>query len=323
MIENPPYSNIFNLKSLPTCLTLVDHLGGFDEFNSNPILERLDNFAKSTDARLPVSGEYKFTDEIIKKYNNLLLHHDINLQIKHNGFDDLSRYTQHPEISYKNFICSFNGSPHVSRKYLVSILNRFGYFDPQYCSKNFSYSTDILDGHIKDYAGDQHNFYRKFFIADSSKDFFQTVYSFGHVRTDHGNNIYTLEDKITKSFLHIVSETMATSYQPFVTEKFLYSIVTRGLFLCYAQPNWHDHVEKYYGFKRYTKLFDYKFDTIKNPIKRLVELMSMISKFSMLSSDEWNDLYQIEQETIEYNYDHFFSKQYIKHLAKHQQENIC
>jgi hypothetical protein len=111
---------------------------------------------------------------------------------------------------------------------------------------------------------------------------------------------------------------MATSYCPFVTEKFLYSIVTRGLFLAYAQPGWHDHVEKYYGFKRYTKLFDYRFDAIQNPVERLIELMSMISKFSMLSITDWTDLYLLEQETIEYNYNHFFSGDYLKLLKLYE-----
>ena len=110
---------------------------------------------------------------------------------------------------------------------------------------------------------------------------------------------------------------MATSYVPFVTEKFLYSIVTRGLFLAYAQPGWHDHLEKYYGFKKYTKLFDYRFDTIENPVERLVEMITMISKFSKLSPGDWHDLYQLEQNTIEYNYDHYFSKGYLSCLQQH------
>jgi hypothetical protein len=113
-----------------------------------------------------------------------------------------------------------------------------------------------------------------------------------------------------------VSETLATSYYPFVTEKFLYSIVTQGLFLVYAQPGWHDHVEKYYGFKKYTKLFDYGFDSIHNPVERLVELMSMISKFSILTPHEWHDLYLIEQDTIEYNHNHYFSGNYLTMLHR-------
>lgn len=110
---------------------------------------------------------------------------------------------------------------------------------------------------------------------------------------------------------------MATSYYPFVTEKFLYSVVTRGLFLAYAHPGWHEHLEKYYGFKRYTKLFDYTFDTIQNPVKRLVELMTMISKFSFLSSDDWRDLYLLQQDEVEFNYDHYMSKAYMKDLHQY------
>jgi hypothetical protein len=205
----------------------------------------------------------------------------------------------------------------VSRKLLTSILHKFGWFNKKYCSKNFIYSINILDGHICDHVGDLDNFYRKFFISESSKDFFQTISSFGHVRYNHANNIYNLENKLTESFLHIVSETMATSYVPFVTEKFLYSVVTRGLFLAYAQPGWHAHLEKYYGFKRYTRLFDYRFDLIQNPVERLVELMSMISKFSMQSTDDWRDLYLLQQAEIEYNYHHYFSQDYLKCLAKY------
>jgi hypothetical protein len=98
----------------------------------------------------------------------------------------------------------------------------------------------------------------------------------------------------------------------------MYSVVTRGLFLSYAQPKWHDHLEKYYGFKTYKKLFDYKFDSISNPIERLVELMTMISKFSKLSFDELYDMYLIELDTINYNYDHFFSGDYIKYLKEYE-----
>jgi hypothetical protein len=227
-------------------------------------------------------------------------------------------YQQHPAIEYKNFLCSFNGARHVSRKLLVAIINQFGYFNTNYCSKNFTFSVDKLDGHISDYVADQDFLYRKFFISTDSSIFFNTVNSFGHVRYNHKQNIYNLENKLTQSFLHLVSETLATSYYPFVTEKFLYSVVTRGLFLSYAQPGWHAHVEKYYGFKRYTKLFDYGFDSIQNPVERLVKLMEMISKFNLLSPDDWKDLYQIEQETIEYNYHHYFSNQYLNWLKKYE-----
>lgn len=292
----------------PTAYRLEDHLGGFSKDLTNLIIDSLPTQI------VDVKTEYVLSDEIKQKYPHINFSFDHNA--KRHLLSKLSNYNIHPELNYKNFICSFNGAPHVSRKLLVSILERFKWFSSAYSSKNFSYSTDIIDGHISDLVGDNELFYRKFFIADNSEDFFQTEYSFGHDRFDHGRNIYKLENKLTQSFLHIVSETLATSYYPFVTEKFLYSIVTQGLFLAYAQPGWHDHVEKYYGFKKYTKLFDYGFDSIHNPVERLVELMSMISKFSILTPHEWHDLYLIERDTIEYNHNHYLSGNYLTMLHR-------
>jgi hypothetical protein len=306
----PPYNNIILGKDKTSC---VDHMGGFDVFLNCPVLTSLNSLAK---VKSTVDTEYIFTDAIKSKYNNLDIKFNIDLWTEKNSANDFQHYTTHPYLKYKNFICSFNGSPHVCRKLLVTILERFGYFNPEYCSKNFTFTKDQIEGHIVDYVGDQSNFYYKFFIENDIDVFCNTAYSFGHARFNHKNNIYNLENKLTQSFLHVVSETMASSYFPFVTEKFLYSVVTRGLFLAYAQPGWHTHVEKYYGFKKYNKIFNYTFDSIQNPVERLVELITMISKFSILAAHDWHDLYLIEQDTVEYNYDHYFSGNYLKYLEQ-------
>lgn len=280
---------------------LNDHGGGFDSSLRNTYLDLI-----------PQDDRVVITEYIVKetpyKFNFIF---DINYKEK--LFDKFIDYVCHPELRFEKFLCSFNGSAHVSRKLLVSILQRFGWFDTMTCSKNFSYDSHIIDGYVKDFVNDD-SFYRKFFISDDLESFFGSINSFGHVRYDHSKNIYNLENKLTSSFLHIVSECLATSYYPFVSEKFLYSVVTRGLFLAYAQPGWHDHLERYYGFRRFDRIFDYRFDSIQNPVERLVELMSMIAKFSMLSSNDWRDLYEMESETIEYNYDHYFSRNYLRHL---------
>lgn len=307
------YNTLKNADVLPDGdIFIIDHLGGFAADWSNSLLDALSTRGIKNSVYL----QYVVDPRLKEKYKSIDVNFSSALQNSVN-FSSLKDYTTHPELKFQNFLCSFNGSSHVSRKLLVSALHRFNWFDTKYCSKNFSYSTDALDGHLKDYVDDRDIFYRKFFISPSSEDFFQTINSFGHVRFDHANNIYNLENKLTESFLHIVSETMATSYYPFVTEKFLYSVVTRGLFLAYAQPGWHDHVETYYGFKKYNKLFDYRFDTILNPVERLVELASMISKFSLLSIDDRKDLWLLQQDEIEHNYNHYFSGDYLKCLEQH------
>jgi hypothetical protein len=293
---------------------LIDHLGGFDANGNNPILSQIDDALQGRTRR--IWHVQVLEDWIRPSYQNLDIRFDFRNQYQR-LWKPFETYNIHPEQQHRNFICSFNGSDHVCRKMLVAILKRMHWFDPGTCSKNFTYDVDTLDGHIQDFLDpEQCRFYRKFFIDADSQNFGKNRFGFGHVRYDHAINIYNLEHKITDSFLHIVSETLATSYHPFVTEKFLYSVVTRGLFLAYGQPGWHDHLQRYYGFRKFDKIFDYNFDSIQNPVQRLVALMSMISKFSVMSSDDWRDLYDIEMDTIEHNYDWYFSKKYIKHLEQ-------
>jgi hypothetical protein len=233
------------------------------------------------------------------------------------GFDQFYQYNTHLAQDFKNLLCSFNGSDHIGRKLLLSTLHRWGWFNKDYSTKNIVYSADQIHGHLQELVGDKANFYSKFILDHNANEYHQSIVTVNYDKHDHLSNIQNLESRLTESFLHLVSETLPTSYYPFVTEKFLYSVVTRGLFLAYAQPGWHAHLEAYFGFKNYTKLFDYQFDNIQNPVERLIELMSMISKFSMLTLDDWRDLYLLEQDTIEYNYDHYFSQNYLKYLASH------
>lgn len=308
------YSSAFGIpQELPDEICLVDHLGGFDKHYHNPLLAHIDQYCHQRGRKIRIHYAEAITDSVQRLYPNLVFFRDWDAGNK-KLFDSFVDYRCHPELEYRNFLCSFNGSPHVSRKLLVAALQRWRYFDPATCSKNFQYTADELDGHLGDYLDfEQHKVYKRFFIGADSQEFFNCIHSFGHVQYNHSQNIYGLENRLASSFLHLASETMATSYYPFVTEKFLYSIVTRGLFLAYAQPGWHDHLERYYGFKKYTKLFDYGFDSILNPVERLVGLMSMISKFSVLDPDDWRDLYEIEIDTIEFNYDHYFSGRYLSH----------
>jgi hypothetical protein len=314
---SPPYSNIDDAIleiNNGNDIVIIDTLGGFDENYFNPILDKINSHCTNNQV---VTWYCQILDHAIKnKYKNLNLKFSFQEQYER-LWTKFQQYNVHPDIKFKNLVCSFNGSSHVSRKLLSAALYKFGYFNVNTCSKNFTHSIDELDGHVLDYTGVQHSFYRKFFISDNSEQFFQTTNSFGHVQYRHDKNIYNLESRLTQCFLHVVSESMSTSYQPFISEKFLYSVVTRGLFLSYAQPGWHHQLEKYYGFKLYTKLFDYRFDRIQNPVERLVELMSMISKFSKLSVHDWHDLYQMEIDSIEYNYNHYFSRGYLDHLEKH------
>ena len=314
-----PYDEFNNINEMPDVINISDHLNGFNEDFSNVLFDKL--VKPHT-----VVTHTIFDEKITNRYPHLRFKFSADMQNYFN-FNHFKNYNIHPEINFENFICSFNGAHHTGRQLLVSALNKFGYFNKDYCSKNFTKTGINIEGIISEYVPNV-EFYNKFF--DCTDIFNQQVYSLGKTNYDHLNedsrfkhnsNIPYLEHKITQSFLHVVGETLSTGYYPFVTEKSMYSVVTRGLFLAYAQPGWHAHIEKYYGFKLYTKLFDYHFDSITNPVERLVELMTMIGKFSKLTPHEWHDLYLLESDAIEYNYNHYFSNNYLKSLKQFDNTN--
>lgn len=316
-----PYLEFADLEHLPSRFIIGDHLHGFDQHHNNELFVKLNEYAHRNNKHYTIVIDQLYDHDLTDRYKQLSFEYSIESFKKYSSWTKFVDYHVHPGLNYQHFVCSFNGSGHVSRQLLTAILHRFGWFNGESCSKNFAFTAESLDGHLLDYLPAHDKFYRKFFSSD--QDFFEKIYSFGYVPYKHAQNIYNLESKLTTSFLHVVSETLATSYIPFITEKFLYSVVTRGLFLAWAQPGWHKSLEKHYGFKLYTKLFDYRFDSIANPVERLVELITMISKFSILSADELKDLYLIEQDTIEYNYDHYFSQDYLKCLARCATQKNC
>ena len=245
-VYGPPDYNTLICTKKNTKFAVHDHLGGFDKNYKNSILKKQNEFHEP--GTITITTEYIFTDFIKEKYNNINFLFDFD-RVKNTDFDPFKNYKIHPELTFKNFLCSFNGTHHVSRQLLASILNNQGHFNIDYCSKNFAHDNNCISGHLTslDLTDIEQKKYEKFFLNNNS--FNNNIYSFGHVRFDHTQNIYNLQNKLTDSFLHLVSETLATSYYPYYSEKFLYSIVTRGLFLSYAHPNWHAHLSKYYGFK--------------------------------------------------------------------------
>lgn len=307
------FSKLFIDNSDGQFIILKDHLGGWSADYNNAIFDAIQKAAVSDGIGYKVKYHQVLESRVLEKYPHIQYFFCAEFQKKQN-FEHFLTYRVHPDVEIKKFLSCFIGSDHVGRQLLSAILGNQNYFDPQYCSKNFAYENDWIVGHLNslDLTEPEIALYSKFFFNEG--DFNSTIYSFNYERFNHARNIYTLEKKLTSCFLHLNSETLPTSYYPFITEKFLYSIVTRGLFLSYAQPGWHKHLEKCYGFKLYDTVFDYSFDSILNPVKRLIRLIETIAKFSALSPNDWQDLYVIETDKIEYNHEHYFSGRYLETL---------
>lgn len=295
-------------------VSVIDHLNGFDHNYHCEELEKTVNFSRKNGCNT-IHTAYILPSTVKNQYSDINFFYNEDL-IGGTGWKTILNYKKNTKINYKNFLCSFNGTPHIGRMLLVSALKKFRYFDNNYCSKTFSIDLETVDNHIINLLPNKERVYRKFFLMEDNRNFYNEIVEFNYTRFKHNQNIQNLETKLTESFVHLVSETLSTSYVPFITEKFLYSIITKGLFLTYGQPNWHQYLDEFYGFKKYDKIFDYSFDLIKNPVVRLVDLLSMISKFKSLTLYEWHDLYLLEKDTIDYNYDHYCSKRYLKNLAK-------
>ena len=281
------------------------------------ILEHIINFCRGKNIK-NIFSMHVFPEWFRKKYS------DINFFFKDTpggsaeGWENLKQFNMHRDINIKNFLCSFNGSQEVGRQFFVSMLKKHNLFNVNYCTKNFEFTKQTIDGNIEKFSNHPALHHKLIKIEDDSDNFYQTKYTIDYTQFDHLHNINCLQEKITDSFLNLVCESFATGELVAISEKCLYSVVCRGLFLCYAPQNWHNVFEKYYGFRNYTNLFNYHFDTIENPVERLVELVSMIQKFSLLSAKDLTDLYELETSTIEYNYDHFFSGKYLDCIKQYE-----
>lgn len=289
-----------------------DNLGGFDQHYSNAIFDKL----KQYNQKYSIIYHQVLPSTVKSRYNNFQFIYDPEFQdqvvLKYLlPFEDSEKQT------FENFVCSFNGNGHVSRQLLVAALHVRDWANPATVSKNFTSTPQAIDGHVQQYTGSRDRFYLKQFVNATSNEYLAIVNDLNNrERYNHLPNCRRLSPLIKSSFVHIVSEAMGTSYVPFVTEKFLYSVVNRSIFIGYAQPRWHSWLTDVYGFKLYDKLFDYSFDTIENPVLRLVELLCMLSKFEHLSTFDKHDLYLMVEPQREFNYDHYKSGDYRECMEK-------
>ena len=305
----------------PSVVRLRDYLEGFDSTLNNRIMDHLHSLPGP---RSQVIWHNVWLPQVHDNYPNfdLTFDHDI---LYDTLFRDLHEYRQHPGVRIERFLCSFNGSPHVSRQILTSALGKTGLFDPETCSKNGTFTSDNIDGYLAEYlTPTQVRFYRKW-LTSVDENYNAKTFEFDRwesQRYAHRDNISQLALITTKCFLNLVSESYAHSYQVYVTEKFMFSVLTRGLFLTYGQPGWHHMLRDYYGFKCYDKIFNYSFDLEINPVRRLAQLLAEVKKFQSLSTADWQDLYDMQADEIEFNYDHFMSGGMYRRLQENSGQDL-
>jgi len=310
-----------DLDFLPAEFLLIDHLEGFDINNNNKVLSYINTYAINNNKRFIVYWKEYLPNKIKQLYSALDIRVSTIGQKWITSCHDIDIVST--KKSLENFVCSFNGSNSVSRQLLVSAIYKLKWYDSEYISKNFAFECDTLDGNIMRLAENsvEEQFFRKFIISDNDKtfnEFCKNIHGFSYKPFDHLYNMQVLFKKINNSFIQVCAESTATSYFPYITEKFLYPVLAKTFWLSYAQPGYYEYLEKFYGFKKFNIIFDYSFDTIINPVVRLIKILEIIGKFQNLTVHEWHDLYQMEQEILEFNYDWFKSKSYMKRLNEYK-----
>lgn len=296
-------------------LWITDWLQGFNANLESTVLTAGIDFARSKNIKR-IRTAFVFDERIRNRYPDLEFKYDQTLYNGY-GWEKMQSINTHPVLKFENFLCSFNGGGEVGRQLLVAVLAKNGWFDTAYCTKNFQCSNNQIDGHIQKLSVNP-DLHLKFFCGRELDDLFASINSVNYDQFDHVSNYFHLAPMLTKSFVNLVADVDATGYYPMLSEKFLHSLVSRGLFLSFAPPYWHRNFHIMFGFKKYDKIFDYEFDVVHNPVERLVKLICMLSAYSKLTQKDWHDLYLLNLDEIEHNYDHYFSNSHLSSIERYE-----
>jgi hypothetical protein len=306
-------------------VVLVDHMTGFDSSLSNLVMHTLNQ----RHSNLQVWTEQVIDPRVQDHYPNLRFRFDADLMDQsylRDGYQYLDLLDQQcAPKTFQHLVTCDNRAGHVGRQLLTAGLHKMGLWNQDYCTKGFVTTRDQIDGNIQHYcgSGEQERFLRKFFIDDSElaeSDFYGAHLMGYEPRMDQRvANLLNKVPSYRNTFVTVVSETMPESYHGHVTEKFLYAVLTRSLWLGCAQPGWHAKIEQTLGFRRFTKIFDYGFDSMLDPVMRIKTLVCQLATFKSLTKSELHDLYDLESDIIDFNHDHYASGDYLRCLRKFDQ----
>lgn len=128
-------------------------------------------------------------------------------------------------------------------------------------------------------------------------------------------------NKIMESFLHVVTETCFWDTKQHLTEKIFKPIVCKQPFVLLGCTNNLQYF-KSYGFKTFDKWWDESYDQIADPIKRIHVVVNIINHICSLSNTELEKMLVEMKEVLDFNYDLFYSKQFILDAWKEVQNNM-
>jgi hypothetical protein len=127
--------------------------------------------------------------------------------------------------------------------------------------------------------------------------------------------------ELMTSFLHVVTETCYWDEKTHLTEKIFKPIVARQPFVLLGCANNLKYLRSY-GFKTFDAWWDESYDSIEDPIERLQAVVKIINDICAMSNEELTAMLRAMQHVLDYNYNRFYSKEFIDYCWNELTENL-
>lgn len=217
------------------------------------------------------------------------------------------------------------GNSRAYRSIFVSKLSEnnllpYGYISySDICPEHGPYSTNLYDLHSK------HNVSTDIIehtINELNKINFPL--RIDHKESDYipnGSQTIDALSELMESFLYVVTETCFWENKNHLTEKIFRPIVTKQPFILLGCPNNLKYL-KSYGFKTFDRWWDESYDSIEDPIQRIEAVINIIKDICSMSNEELENMLHGMKHVLEYNYELFYSKEFIQHAWSELTSNL-
>lgn len=220
------------------------------------------------------------------------------------------RYLENAKFNFKNAFLSLNRLVTADRSYRLALVSE--YMERNLLSKG-SVSLHLNDMGYKTWKeeiNDPNTQIPELFKEQIIKHISPLTQSLivdrhnvpGYASADTGSEATKLNQQ---SLFHVVSETIFYYDKLHLTEKIFKPIVSKRPFILVAAPGNLAYF-KSYGFKTFDRWIDESYDKEQDPVLRIRKIVDQIEKISKLSLSDLNNLYEDMQETVNYNFNHFF-----------------
>lgn len=149
------------------------------------------------------------------------------------------------------------------------------------------------------------------------------------LRIDTGNNehipngsmVLSAIDQCMESFLFVVTETEFWGTKCHLTEKVFKPIISEMPFVLLG-PVGNLAYLKSYGFKTFDKWWDESYDTIADPVDRILAVNQIIANLCMLSNAELETMLKEMSETLSHNRQWFESTEFLDSAWQELKNNL-